>query len=61
MDNPQALRLAYQAALLAPQDAPLTRLGTLLMLHQRDAEAASCLARLLEIDPPGPGGQQSGG
>lgn len=52
MDNPQALRLAYQAALLAPQDAPgLTRLGTLLMLHQRDAEAASYLARSLEIDP----------
>jgi Flp pilus assembly protein TadD len=41
-----------QAALLAPQDAPgLTRLGTLLMLHQRDAEAASYLARSLEIDP----------
>lgn len=50
--NPQALRLAYQAALLAPEDAPaLARLGTLLMLRQRDAEAASYLARALAIDP----------
>ena len=52
MSEPQALKLAYQAALLAPEDAlALSRLGTLLMLRQRDAEAASYLARSLEIDP----------